>query len=131
VLLESLSLTYELTYFFTKRTRRLATLSNGLLAFRQFNKVFSGRGRVAFEKGRPGRHARGAPLHRIDNGGSNPNLVSITRSAERGNHCREEDSEVSILLYNIARLYEGIDANLSSGISFRDDSTGERPGAPR
>ena len=53
LILEAITLTYEFTFVFTKRDpgELLYTVSNGLSFFRQFNKVFSGRGRVAFENG--------------------------------------------------------------------------------
>jgi hypothetical protein len=129
VLLESLMLTYELTYFFTKRDpgELTYTLSNGLSAFRQFNKIFSGRGRVAFENGEDQTGTREALLYTASIMAVPFQTLSqsLTFSGKEETIAGKKDSEVSILLYNIARLYEGIDANLSSGISFRDDSTGK------
>ncbi len=128
VLLESLRLTYELTYFFTKSDpgELTYTLSNGLSFFRQFNKVFSGTGRVAFENGRDQTGNRDALLFTASISAVPVQTLShsLTFSGKEETAVGKKTSEVSILLYNIAKLYEGIDANLSGGISFKEDETG-------
>ncbi|MBE0568705.1 MAG: hypothetical protein IH577_03390 [Deltaproteobacteria bacterium] len=129
VILESVNLTYELTYFFTKRDPGdlLYTVSNGLSAFRQFNRVLSGRGRISFDIGEEQAGHREAiqytasitavPFQTL--------YQSLTFSGREETVAGQKDRNVSILLYNIARLYEGIDANLSGGISIQEDATGK------
>jgi hypothetical protein len=128
VLLESLRLTYELTYFFTKSEpgELTYTLSNGLSFFRQFNKVFSGRGRVAFENGEDQAGNREALLFTASIAAVPVQTLShsLTISGKEEKVAGKKNSEVSILLYNTAKLYEGIDANLSGGISFQESGTG-------
>lgn len=130
VLLEPINLTYEFTYIFTKRDSvgLLYTASNGLSCFRQFDKVFSGRGRVAFETGEEPAGHRDAIL-------STASIMavpfqtlyqSLTFSAREETVAGKKDTNISILLYNIAKLYEGIDANLGGGISFQEDPTGQK-----
>jgi hypothetical protein len=128
VLLESLGLTYELTYFFTKKDpgEMLYSLSNGLSFFRQFNKVFSGRGRVAFENGEDQAGNREALLFTASLAAVPLQTLShsLTFSGKEETVAGKKNSEVSILLYNTAKLYEGIDANLGGGISFQEGGTG-------
>jgi hypothetical protein len=128
VILEAVNLTYEFTTLFTKRDPGdlSYTVSNGLSFFRQLNRVFSGNGRVAFEYGE-------------DRGGNREALVytvsltavpfqtlsqSIIFSGREESVAGQRNTSTSLLIYNIAKLYEGIDANLSGGISFQEDDTG-------
>lgn len=128
VILEAVNLTYEFTTLFTKRDPGdlSYTVSNGLSFFRQLNRVFSGNGRVAFENGE-------------DRGGNREALVytvsltavpfqtlsqSIIFSGREESVAGQRNTSTSLLIYNIAKLYEGIDANLSGGISFQEDDTG-------
>jgi hypothetical protein len=130
LLLESLSLTYELTYYFTKKDSGDLnySVSNGLSFFRQFNKVFSGRGRVAFEHGEDQASNREALLFTasIMSVPIQTLFQSLTFSGKEETNSGKRNSEASILLYNIAKLYDGIDANLSGGINFREDETGRK-----
>jgi hypothetical protein len=130
VLLESLNLTYELTYVFTKRNPGdlMYTVSNGLSFFRQFDKVFSGRGRVAFESGEEQAGYREALLYTASITAVPLQTIyqSLTFSGKEETVAGKRDSNVSILLYNIAKLYEGIDASLGGGISSQEDDTGKR-----
>ena len=130
LLLEPINLTYEFTYVFTKRDPGglMYTASNGLSFFRQFDKVFSGRGRVAFETGEePAGHREAiistasittVPFQTLQQ--------SLTFSAREETVAGKKDTNISILLYNIAKLYEGIDANLGGVISFQEDPTGQK-----
>ncbi|MGB5195918.1 MAG: hypothetical protein WBN64_02525 [Candidatus Deferrimicrobium sp.] len=129
VLLEPIHLTYEFTYVFTKRDpgELLYTASNGLSFFRQFDKVFSGRGRVAFETGEEPAGHREAVLSTVSITAVPFQTLfhSLTFSGKEETVAGKKDTNISILLYNIAKLYEGIDANLGGGISFQEDSTGQ------
>jgi len=130
VLVESFNLAYEFTYFFTKRDPGdlQYTASNGLSFFRQFNQVFSGRGRVAYENGQEQAGYREAVLYTASiTAVPFPTLFhSLTLSGQEETVAGEKDSKASIFLYNIAKLYEGIDVNLGSGISFQENADGRR-----
>jgi hypothetical protein len=130
ILLEPINLTYEFTYIFTKRDpgELRYTASNGLSFFQQLNKVFSGRGRVAFEIGEEQAGHREAVLYTASVTAVPFQTLfhSLTFSGREETIAGGKDSSMSILLYNIAKLYEGIDANLGSGISFQEDPTGRK-----
>ena len=130
LILEALTLTYEFTYFFTKRDpgELQYTVSNGLSFFRQLNRVFSGRGRVSFENGEERAGNREALVYSLS-------LTAVPfRTFHQSLLFSGRDETVAgkratnnaIFLYNIATLYEGIDANLSGGISFQEDDTGRK-----
>jgi len=129
VLVESVNLTYELTYVFTKRDPGdlIYTVSNGFSAFRQFTNVFSGRGRVAFETGEEQAGNREAYVYSVSLTAVPFQTLyqSLTVSGKEETVAGEKDSSISILLYNIAKLYEGIDVNLGAGISFQEDDSGK------
>jgi len=130
VLLEAITLTYESSIVFTKRDPGdlLYTLSNGLSFFRQFNRVFSGRGRVSFENGEEQAGTReslsssvsltAAPFQTL--------YHSLLFNAREETVAGKRSTSTSVLLYNTAKLYEGIDANLGGGISFQEDDTGRK-----
>lgn len=130
VLMESVNLAYEFTYVFTKRDPGdfQYTASNGLSFFRQINKVFSGRGRVAFEIGEEQTGYREGVVYTASVTAVPFQTLfhSLTLSGKEESIAGEKDSNISILLYNIAKLYEGIDANLGGGISFQEDATGRK-----
>jgi hypothetical protein len=130
VLLEPINLAYEFTYIFTKRDpgELRYTVSNGLSFYRQLNKVFSGRGRVAFEIGEEQAGHREAVLYTASVTAVPFQTLfhSLTFSGREETVAGGKDSSMSILLYNIAKLYEGIDANLGGGISFQEDPTGRK-----
>jgi hypothetical protein len=130
VLLEPINLTYEFTYIFTIRDPAglLYTASNGLSFFRQFDKVFSGRGRVAFETGEERAGYREAVLYTASVTAVPFQTLfhSLTFSGREETVAGGKDSNISLLLYNIAKLYEGIDANLGGGVSFQEDATGRK-----
>jgi hypothetical protein len=130
VLLEPVNLTYEFTYIVTKRDPGdlRYTVSNGLSFYRQLNKVFSGRGRVAFEIGEEQAGYREAVLYTASVTAVPFQTLfhSLTLSGREETAAGGKDSSMSILLYNIAKLYEGIDANLGGGISFQEDPTGRK-----
>ncbi len=129
-LVESMNLTYEFTYIFTKRDSGdlVYTVSNGLSAFRQFNPVFSGRGRVSFENGEDPSGSREAWIYSASlTAVPLPVLFhSLTFSGKDETIAGKGSTSSSFLLYNSARLYEGIDANLGGGIGFQEDDTGRK-----
>jgi hypothetical protein len=130
ILLEPVNLTYEFTYIYTKRDpgELRYTVSNGLSFYRQLNKVFSGRGRVAFEIGEEQTGHREAVLYTASVTAVPFQTLfhSLTFSGREETVAGGKDSNMSIFLYNIAKLYEGIDANLGGGISFQEDPTGRK-----
>ena len=130
VLMESVNLAYEFTYVFTKRDAGdlRYTASNGLSFFRQFNTVFSGTGRVAFENGEEQAGYREAALYTASVTAVPFQTLfhSLTFSGKEETIAGKKDSSISILLYNIAKLYAGIDANLGGGVSFQEDATGRK-----
>jgi len=130
VLMESVNLTYEFTYVFTKRDSGdlRYSASNGLSFFRQLGKVFSGRGRVAFENGEEQTGYREAVVYTASIAAVPFQTLfqSLTLSGKEETVAGGKDSNISILLYNVAKLYEGIDANLGGGISFQEDAAGRK-----
>ncbi|MBF8258870.1 MAG: hypothetical protein HW377_1244 [Actinobacteria bacterium] len=130
VILEALTLTYESSVVITKRDpgELLYTLSNGLSFFRQFNKVFSGRGRVSFENGEEQSGTReslsstvsltAAPFQAL--------YHSLMFNGRDETVSGKRSTSTSVLLYNTAMLYEGIDASLGGGIGFQEDDTGRK-----
>lgn len=128
VILEALTLTYEFSYVFTKRDPGdlLYTVSNGLSFFRQFNRVFSGRGRVSFENGEERDGKREALLYTASLTAVPFQTLyhSLLFSGKDETVAGKKNTSNSILLYNIAKFYEGIDGNLSGGINFQEDDTG-------
>jgi hypothetical protein len=130
LILEALTLTYEFSYIFTQRDSGdlRYMVSNGLSFFRQFNKVFSGRGRVSFEKG----EEPTGPTDGLYYSASvtavpfQTTLHSLTFSGQDQTIAGRRNLNNSIFLYNNAKFYEGIDGNLSVGISFLEDDTGRK-----
>jgi hypothetical protein len=130
LILEALTLTYEFSYVFTKKDpgELLYTVSNGLSFFRQFNRVFSGTGRVGFEYGEEAAGKREALVY-------SASLTAVPLRTFRTSFLFSGRDETvagkntttnSIFLYNIATLYQGIDANLNGGISFSEEDTGRK-----
>jgi hypothetical protein len=130
VILETLALTYEFSYVFTERDpgELRYTASNGLSFFRQFNRVFSGRGRVSFETGEEQDGYRNALLYTASVTAVPLQTLyhSLIFSGKEETVAGGKNTNVSIFLYNIAKLYEGIDAILGGGISFQEDDTGRK-----
>jgi hypothetical protein len=130
VLLEAITLTYESSVVFTKRDpgELLYTLSNGLSFFRQFNRVFSGRGRVTFENGEEQGGTREALSYSVSLTASPFQTLyhSLLFTGRDETVAGKGSTTTSVLLYNTAKLYEGIDANLGGGISFQEDDAGRK-----
>lgn len=130
VLLEALTLTYEFGYVFTKRDPGdlLYTVSNGLSFFRQITEVFSGRGRVAYETGEEQAGSRTALVYSAGLTAVPYQTLyhSLVVSGKDETIAGENNTNLSILLYNVAKLYEGIDLNVGGGISFQEEETGRK-----
>jgi hypothetical protein len=130
LILEALTLTYEFSYIFTKRDPGdlQYTVSNGLSFFRQFNKVFSGRGRVSFEKGEEPAGPTDALYYSASvTAVPFPTMFhSLAFSGQDQTIAGRRNLSNSIFLYNNAKFYEGIDGNLGAGISFLEDDTGRK-----
>jgi hypothetical protein len=130
VILEALTLTYEFTYFFAMQDpgELQYTISNGLSFFRQFNRVFSGRGRIAFENGEEPTGRREALVYSVSLMAVPLQILrhSLLFSGGDETVAGKRTTNNSILLYNIATLYEGIDAYLSAGISLQEEDSGRK-----
>jgi hypothetical protein len=126
---EAFNLTYEFNYTFRNRDpgELFYTISNGLSFFRQFNRVFSGNGRVAFEYGEDQSGNREALVYTASVTAVPFQTLSqsIIFSGLDESIEGERSTSISLLIYNIAKLYEGIDANLSGGISIQELDSGQ------
>ena len=128
VILEAYRLTYEFSYIFNKNDpgELSYTVSNGLSFFQQFNRVFSGTGRVAFENGEQQDGYRETFLYTASLTAVPFQTLyhSLLFSGQTQTVAGEKETNFSIMLYNNAKFYEGIDANLWGGVSLKEDSTG-------
>jgi hypothetical protein len=123
------TLFYELDYFYTRIDpdgQLRYTVSNGFSINHRFSQIFLGRARVAREDGSELKESRSAwiydaaleatPFRTLTN-----RLVFSGRDETiGGNH----DNSNSIILYNIAELYKGLDVNLNVGYIFSTDASG-------
>ena len=125
------TLFYELDYFYTRIDpggQLRYTVSNGFSGNYRFSQIFSGRARVAREDGEEQRERRSAwiydaaleatPLRTLTN-----RLLFSGRDETIGGR---RNSSNSIILYNIAELYKGLDVNLNVGENFSRDQSGVR-----
>jgi hypothetical protein len=125
------TLFYELDYLYTRIDpdgQVRYTVSNGLSVNHRFSQIFLGRARVAWEDGEEQKEHRTAwiydasieaiPLRTLTD-----RLVFSGRDETIGG--RRNNSN-SIILYNIAELYKGLDVNLNIGQSFSKDESGVR-----
>jgi hypothetical protein len=130
VIQEAVNLTYEFNYTFRNRDpgELFYTISNGLSFFRQFNRVFSGNGRVAFENGKDQSGNREALIYTASVTAVPFQTLSqsIIFSGLDESIAGERSTSISLLIYNIAKLYEGIDANLSGGINIQKLDSGQK-----
>ncbi|MBP2682800.1 MAG: hypothetical protein H6Q79_839 [Deltaproteobacteria bacterium] len=130
VLMEALALTYEFSYVFTQRDpdpgKLLYIVTNGLSFSRQFDRVFSGAGRISFETGEEQQGSYEALKYTASlTAVPFPTLYhSLLFSGQDQTVAGRRITNNSIFLYNIAKFYEGIDGNLSAGIIFQEDDTG-------
>jgi len=123
------TLFYELDYFYTKidpDSQLRYTVSNGFSVNHRFSQIFSGRARVAREDGEEEKERRAAwiydaaleatPLRTLTD-----RLVFSGRDETiEGRHSNSN----SIILYNIAELYRGLEANLNIGKIFSKNESG-------
>jgi hypothetical protein len=123
------TLFYELDYFYTRIDpggQLRYTVSNGLSGNYRFSPIFSGRARVAYENGEEEKEHRSAwiydaaleatPLRTLTD-----RLVFSGRDETIGGR---RNSNNSVILYNIAELYKGLDVNLNIGQNFSRDESG-------
>jgi hypothetical protein len=123
------TLFYELDYFYTRvdpNGQLRYTVSNGFSVNHRFSQIFSGRARVAREDGSELKESRSAwiydaaleatPVRTL----TNRLVFSGTDETIGGSH----DNRNSIILYNIAELYKGLDVNLNIGYNFSTDAAG-------
>jgi len=131
-ILETPSLFHEFSYFLRKidpsTSPTVYTVSNGLALQHQFSRVFSGRARVAREDGQEKDGTRSAYLytaavtavpletlhHSLVFSGIDETVAGRTKTTN------------SLYLYNLAKLYEGIDVSLGGGVSFGKNEAGQK-----
>jgi hypothetical protein len=131
MILDNPSLFYEVYYFFNRQEpsgQQRYDLINSLNANHRFNEVFSGRAKVGIENGKELDKKRLAyiydaavtadPLRTLHH-----SLVFNGREEEFGG---KPNNNNSIILYNTAQLYKGIDVNLNGGVTFTKQETGEK-----
>ena len=125
------SLFYEVYYSFNRQEpsgQQRWDLINSLYTIHRFNEVFSGRAKVGIENGKELDEKRLAyiydaavmadPLRTLHN-----SLVFNGREEKIGG--RPNDTN-SIILYNTAQLYKGVDINLNGGVTFTKEESGEK-----
>ena len=120
---------YELGYFYTRvdpNGQMRYTVSNGFSANHRFSQVFSGRARVAREDGEEEKERRvawiyDAALEAVPFKTLTNRLVFSGRDETIGGR---HNSNNSIILYNIAELYKGLEVNLNVGQNFSKDESG-------
>lgn len=130
-LLDNPSLFYELYFFYNQlepSSLNRYSLSNGFSADHRFNPILTGTARVAVENGEENEEKRIAyignasltadPLRTLRH-----SLVFYGRDEEIGG--RPNDN-YSLTLYNNAQLYQGIDVNLSGGVNYTHQESGEK-----
>ena len=130
-ILDNPSLYYELYYYFNRQEpsgRQRYDLINSLYTNHRFNEVFSGRAKVGIENGKELDEKRLAyvydaavvadPLRTLHH-----SLVFNGRDEEIDG--RPNDTH-SIILYNTAQLYQGVDINLNGGVTFTKQESGEK-----
>jgi hypothetical protein len=125
---------YDASYYFTKgdtSAQENSTLSNGLSASHQFNRVFSGTARFAREDGTENNQSRTAyiynasltavPLRTLTN-----NLVFSERDETIAG---DKNTTQSLFLNSTAQLYTGLDLNLNGGLSHAKNLDGTKTDA--
>jgi hypothetical protein len=128
------SLFYELYYFFNRQDnsgrpgQQRYDLINSLYANHRFSEIFSGKARVGIENATQFVDQKSLaylydasiiadPLRTLHN-----SLVFNGRNEEIGGRPNNTNS---ILLYNTAQLYQGVDINLNGGVVFLKQETGQ------
>ena len=131
-ILDNPSLFYEVYYSFNRQEpsgQQRWDLINSLYTAHRFNEVFSGRAKVGIENGKEFDEKRLAyifdaaimadPLRTLHN-----SLIFNGREETIGGRPNNTNS---IILYNTAQLYKGVDINLNGGVTFtKEESEKER-----
>jgi hypothetical protein len=126
------SLFYEVYYSFNRQEpsgQQRWDLINSVYTIHRFNQVFSGRAKVGIENGKEFDENRLAyifdaavmadPLRTLHN-----SLIFNGREETIGGRPNNTNS---IILYNTAQLYQGVDINLNGGVTFtKEESEKER-----
>jgi hypothetical protein len=123
-------LIYELYGYYNRQDparQQIYTISNALYTVHRFSEVFSGRARAAVENGEDLGRKRIAyiydaaltadPLRTLHH-----SLVVNGRNEEIGGKPNDLNS---VILYNTAQLYKGIDVGLSGGVNFIKQESGQ------
>ncbi len=130
-ILNTPSLYYDFSYFYSRNDPSGVsqyTLSNGLTVNHRFNQVFSGTARFAREdisqqSEKETDYVYNAALTAIPLRTLNHTLVFSGRIGDISGRSFYTDT---LFLNNTAKLYEGIDVNLSGGLDFAKRETGEK-----
>ncbi|MBI5576038.1 MAG: hypothetical protein HY896_06700 [Deltaproteobacteria bacterium] len=129
-ILDSPSLYHEFSYFLRKAepSPSIYTVSNGLAYQQQYSRVFSGRARISREDGKERAGTRVAYLYTASVAAVPYDTLrhSLVFSGSDETTAGSNSTANSLYLYNSARLYEGIDANLGGGASRSISGTGRR-----
>jgi hypothetical protein len=129
-ILDNPSLIYELYGYYNRQDptgQQIYTISNALYTVHRFSEVFSGRARVAVENGEDLGRKRIAYIYDAALTADpfrtlHSSLVVNGRNEEIGGKPNDLNS---IILYNTAQLYKGVDAGLSGGVNFIKQETGQ------
>ena len=130
-ILDNPSLFYELYYYLNREEpsgRQTYDLINSLYANHRFNEVFSGRAKVGIENGKEFDEKRLAYIYDV------AVIADPLRTLHHSLVFNGRDEEIdgrpnnfnSVILYNTAQLYQGIDINLNGGVTFTKQETGEK-----
>ncbi len=130
-ILDTPSLFYEFSYFLTKTypsSLKSSTLSNGFSLNHRFSRFFSGNAKAMREDNVKGEEngvnylynasITAVPIETLRH------TLTYSGSTEKINE--RSSNKNSIFFNNIAELYKGINVNISEGISFQTQETGEK-----
>ena len=125
------TLYYNLNYFYNRRDPNglvTYTISNGFSIDHRFSQIFYGTAKIAREDGRDRDERRvayiyDASLEAVPLKTLTHRLVFSGRVEEIGGR---NSNNNSILLYNVAQLYKGLEVNLNGGIDFGTRETGQK-----
>jgi hypothetical protein len=129
-ILDNPSLFYELYYYLNRQEpsgQQRYDLINSLYTIHRFSEVFSGRAKVGIENGKELDEKRLAYIY--DAAIMADPLRTLHHSLVFNG--REEEIEGrpnntnSIILYNTAQLYQGVDVNLNGGVTFTKQESGQ------
>jgi len=130
-ILDNPSLFYEVYYYINRQEpsgQQRYDLINSLYANHRFNEVFSGKAKVGIENGKELDKKRLAYVY--DAGVMADPLRTLHHSLVFNG--REEkidgrpNNSNSVILYNTAQLYKGVDINLNGGVTFTKQENGEK-----